>query len=399
MGSYVFFSDRPLEKYHKSDFWFLLSTFMLLGLGLVTLYLASQTTAEKMYNDKLFFVKKQLICAAIGMFFLMLFSNIKISIVKKCLPGITVVTILMCLLMFIPGLGVSKHDAVRWLAFPFGISFQPSEFVKFTMVLYLANYFDKEADIENPDEKTLFPCIVMMFFLLALVAFQKDFSTTIFIFMVCVVMFIASGQKILWILKLSPLILGTAFAFVLSEQYRVERVRGFLNPKEEINTINYQPNGAKKAISTGGFWGTGIDSNLNVSMRIPEVQSDYIFAVWSESMGIFGIFVYFLLLGFFAFRGYRAAFICKNRFASYSAFGFVTLILFQSLVNCAVVCGALPSTGIPLPFFSMGGTSLIVTLSMCGFIINASRYDTENDIVDENNKILINSFSGVNVYE
>ncbi|MEE1167047.1 MAG: putative peptidoglycan glycosyltransferase FtsW [Treponema sp.] len=399
MGGYVFFSDRPLEKYHKSDFLFLLSTILLLGLGIFTLYFASGNTASKMFGDSMYFVKRQLAYVAFGIFLLLFFASVRMQLIKKMLPFIVFLTIMLCLLIHVPGIGIEKNDAVRWIRMPMNFTFQPSELVKFAIVLYLANYFDKEASILNDDEKTLFPCVMMMLFQLLLVAFQKDLSTTAFIFVVCMVMFVASGVRLRWFFLLLPLLLIAFGIFVLSEEYRIERVIGFVRPEEHADTINYQPILSKRAVSTGGFWGTGIGSGLNVSMRVPEVQSDYIFAAWSEAMGLFGVIVYFVLLGVFSWRGYRTAVICKNRFAAYASFGFVSMILLQSLLNCAVVCGALPSTGIPLPFFSLGGSSIVLSLAMCGFIINASRFDTENDIVDENNVVLINSFSGVNVYE
>ena len=133
---------------------------------------------------------------------------------------------------------------------------------------------------------------------------------------------------------------------------------------------------------------------------IPEVQADYIFASWAEAMGLGGVICYFTLLGFFIWRGVKIAVSCKNRFAAFASFGFVVIIALQSLINCAVVCGALPSTGIPLPFFSLGGSSIIISLCMCGFVVNASRCDTEEDYNSfENDFVEIESIDGVKVYE
>ena len=187
------------------------------------------------------------------------------------------------------------------------------------------------------------------------------------------------------------------FIFITSEQYRIDRIIAFLKPDEGIHTFNYQSIAAKRAISAGGAWGSGIGVGLIQSNRIPEVQADYIFAGWAEAMGLFGVAIYFATLGVFAWRGFKTAIVCKNRFASYSAFGFVLMISAQSIVNCAVVCGALPSTGIPLPFFSLGGSSIITTLCMCGFIVNASRINSGNDSTD--NYILKSSENEGDLYE
>ena len=221
--------------------------------------------------------------------------------------------------------------------------------------------------------------MVVLLLFVTLVLLQKDLSTSIFIFFVCFLMFFAAGLRIRWILPVMIAAIPVIVLFITSEQYRIERIIAFLRPEEGAHTINYQSLTAKRAISAGGFWGNGIGSGLVHSNRIPEVQADYIFAGWIEAMGLFGAGIYFLSLGFFAWRGFLAAFTCKNRFASYASFGFIFMISAQSLLNCAVVCGAVPNTGIPLPFFSLGGSSVISTLCMCGFVVNASRITSEED--------------------
>ena len=191
-------------------------------------------------------------------------------------------------------------------------------------------------------------------------------------------MFFVSGAKLKWIWPFLMLTIPLAIILITSEQYRMERIIGFLNPEEGASSFNYQVNASKNAITAGGFWGTGIGRGLSKLDSIPEVQADYIFAGWTESMGFFGVVLYFALLGFFTWRGYKTAFNCPSRFAAYGSFGCVTTIVFQSIVNCMVVCGIIPSTGIPLPFFSVGGSSIIVTLAMCGFVLNASRCEEKN---------------------
>jgi cell division protein FtsW len=146
-----------------------------------------------------------------------------------------------------------------------------------------------------------------------------------------------------------------------------------VKPEFDLYGINYQSNVARFAISVGNLFGEGIGAGLTQIKRIPEVYADYIFAGWTEAMGFLGVLAYFALLVYFAWRGYRVAWRCPDRFGALTAFGCTTSIFFQSLINCGVVSSALPSTGIPLPFFSSGGSSLIITFCMCGLIINTSR--------------------------
>ena len=165
---------------------------------------------------------------------------------------------------------------------------------------------------------------------------------------------------------------------ILTEQYRVNRIAAFLNPDEYVQSFNFQSIASKKAVITGGFWGQGIGDGLEKLNNIPEVQSDYIFAGWTEAMGFIGVIFYFVLLIFFVSRAIIIALKCPDRFSAFGTFGCSAVIFFQSLMNVSVVCGIVPTTGIPLPFFSNGGSSVIVTLCMCGFIINASRVDGDS---------------------
>ena len=261
---------------------------------------------------------------------------------------------------------------------PFNFSFQPSELVKFSVVLFLAKYFEKENELDK-SERTVLPCVGVFLGMVLLVLGQKDFSTSVFIFIIGIIVFFVANAKLLWLIPFSFLAIPAGILAIATQEYRLNRIRGFLHPEEGSTTFNFQTIAAKNAISEGGIWGQGIGAGLSKLNKIPEVQADYIFAGWAEAMGFVGVIAYILLLSFFAWRGYRAALKSKSAFCSYACFGCVSSIVIQSLMNCMVVCGLLPSTGIPLPFFSVGGSSIIVTLAMCGFILNVSRGEGEQE--------------------
>ncbi len=379
MGNYSFFADRPLEQYRKSDTGFLISVILLLGLGLFTLYFSSQSAGLRLKGDAFYFVKRQLVCAIVGVVGFIFLAMAPVDFIRKLLPIIWIVTIVLCVLTIIPGLGIEKNGARRWLRLPLGFTLQASEIVKFTLIMYLANFFDKQSSILVVEERNVGMGVLNLLAFCALVIAEKDFSTTVFIFVFCCIFFFVCGMKCKWMIIVGFLALILGVYFVVSEEYRLERIISFLNPQEGLHDGNYQSMAAKRAISAGGFWGAGIGTNLVQSNRIPEVQADYIFASWAEAMGLAGILIYFIILGFFTWKGIKISLSCKNRFAAYASFGFIAMIASQSLLNCGVVCGGLPSTGIPLPFFSLGGSSIIVTLCMCGFVINASRLNSDSD--------------------
>ena len=373
MNQYDFYAHKPSANYHKSDIWFLISVLLLWGLGMFTIFVCSQGYAARFFNnDSFYFVKRQLVCSVAGIVLFIAFLLLDMETIKKLVMLMVLVTLVLCLLTFIKPLSIEKNGARRWIRLPLNFTFQPSELVKFTIVVYLASYFDKlNEDVSG--EKDVLPCVGIFLSMVILVLFQKDFSTSVFLTCIGILMFFVAGAKLKWIIPFLIIAIPVVIIIVASETYRLERIIGFLKPSENIQGINYQATASKAAISAGGVWGSGIGRGLSKLNSIPEVQADYIFAGWSEAMGYIGVLAYIVLLLLFAWRGYKAAFSCPDRFAAYGCFGCVSVIVVQSIVNLMVVCGLLPSTGIPLPFFSVGGSSIIVTLAMCGFILNASR--------------------------
>lgn len=380
MSSFTFRANKPVENYHKSDMFFLITVIILWGLGIFTLFVSSQNYADRMFNGDTFkFVKRQLITSGIGLVFFVFLFLMDMKHIRKLTGFIVILSLILCLLTFIPPLSIEKNGARRWLRMPFSFTFQPSELVKFSLVLFLANYFAKQEKIINPDERTVAPCVGLFVFLIGIVALQKDFSTTFFLVVIGILMFFVTGEKMKWVFPFMLIVIPVGVLMVLLQQYRIDRIIGFLRPSEGAATYNFQNIASKRAISAGGIWGSGIGNDLVRINSIPEIQADYIFAGWVESMGFIGVIIYLVCLGAFVWRGYRTAFICPDRFAAIASFGCVSVIFLQSLMNIMVVAGMIPSTGIPLPFFSLGGSSVIITLAMCGFVLNASRCEESSD--------------------
>ena len=353
------------EKSYSSqgvDTGFVVSVILLLGLGLITLYASSTSYATRVFDDSFYFVKRQLVSAGIGLFLLFIASIINLDFVRKILPIIFIGTIILCFMTFLPFIGEERNGARRWIKLPLLGTFQPSEIAKFTIVLFLANFFDKKHDVLKESGFNIGQAVVGLFFTVLLVFLQDDFSTAFFIMLVGLLMFFVAGIKLGWFLGFCVFSLPIVILFIFTESYRVKRLIAFFNPEQYSHGVNYQING----------------SGLKKVTGIPEVQADFIFAGWTEAMGFLGVILFFALIFYFAWRGYKIAFRCEDKFGSYTAFGIITSMVLQTLLNCGVVCGALPATGIPLPFFSSGGSSLIITLLMCGVVINISKFDNNN---------------------
>ena len=377
MGGYTFYPDKPLSQYKKSDTGLIVSIILMWGIGMVALYVCSSAYCGKVFGNELMLVKRQLLASAVGFAGLLFFAFTPLSKIRKILPLIMLVCIALLLATFVPAFNEERNGAKRWVKLPF-FRFQPSELAKFAVILYLANFFDKYQRERDLEERSVFPAVVVMTLFVALIFAEKDFSTGLFLFLICLLLFFISGIKTLWLVPMAAIGLPALAMMIVWEPYRMERIAGYLHPEEFSQGVNYQTNASLRAIGAGGFWGQGIGNGLTKLNSIPEVQADYIFAGWTEAMGFVGVAIYFVILCVFAYRAYKRAFMCPSRFGAIGTFGCISAILFQSLANVAVVCGAIPSTGIPLPFFSAGGSSMIVTLCMCGFMINAARGD-END--------------------
>ncbi len=394
MNQFAFYANKPSENYHKVDMGLFASIMLLWGLGIFTLFVCTQNYAIKVFdNNPFYFVKRQLICSAVGFVLFACFMMVDMKVTRKALSIIVILAIVLCILTFISPLGIEKNGARRWLRMPAGFTFQPSELVKFALVLFLANYFDKQEALEDPEDKNVFPCVFILFLFVLIILAQKDFSTAVFVTGVGILLFFVSGAKLMWLIPFSLLAVPSVFLMITLEPYRLRRLIGWISPDSYATDVNYQALAAKRAITSGGIWGSGIGTGLQRIHSIPEVQSDYIFAGWTEGMGFLGVVLYFAALLFFAYRGYKTAFNCKDRFTAYASFGCVSVIFVQSIINTMVVCGLLPSTGIQLPFFSLGGSSIIVTLAMCGFILNASRGEENIEKSTESDEISIESLS------
>jgi len=393
MNQFTFYANKPSEGYHRVDMWLLASMLLLWGLGIFTLFVCSQNYADRVFGDSLYFMKRQLISSAVGFVLFFTFLATDLRFVRKMVIPIVIVSLVLCILTFFPVLGIEKNGARRWLKMPGNFSFQPSELAKLGLVLFLANFFDKQANIDNLEDKSTFPCVVGFIVFIAIVFAQKDFSTGLFITVIGILLFFVSGTKLLWIIPFSILAIPAGFLMITLEPFRLRRLIGWIRPDQFGSSVNYQALAAKRAVSSGGLWGSGIGIGLMRINSIPEIQADYIFAGWSEAMGYIGVIAYFALLVFFAVRGYKTAMKCKDRFAAYTCFGCVSIIFLQSILNTMVVCGLLPSTGIPLPFFSLGGSSIIVTLTMCGIILNISRCEEISEIYRGSDEINIDTLS------
>ena len=363
----------------QSDYILFIIIVLLAGIGFSALFSASYHYAGKYFNDNFLFIRKQLILGGIGIGLGFAAYQIPPAFIRKYTPLFLLFTIILILLTFVPGLGEEILGAKRWI-YLFGFSFQPSELAKLAIVLYLANIFDRKQDRMHDLGNTVVPPLIMMAIVVGLVLLQNDFSTAVFILLVGLVVFFIAGVPILYFLYLIGAAIPLSLILLFTKPHRVERLIAFISPEIDPVGSGYQVMAAQDALRNGGIWGLGIGNGIKKLGGLPEVHSDFIFASTAEEAGFIGVLCIIVLFLGFAVRGFLRGFRSSSRYDFLLSFGLTSCILFQAMFNLAVVSGLVPTTGIPLPFFSSGGSSMIVTFIICGLLLGITRRQSQERV-------------------
>jgi cell division protein FtsW len=263
----------------------------------------------------------------------------------------------------------------------FGQSFQPSELAKIALILYLASYFARRQDAAaNPEESGtgltlngLIPPFVVAIVFSAIILLQNDYSTAVFVLVIALSMFFMAQVRLLHLLLVGVFTVPLGFLLLFTREHRVQRLLAFFDLPSYSQGTGYQAVTARAAFVTGGLWGRGLGRGAAKLGPLPMSYSDFIYTVIGEETGFLGAVFVLALFACLAWKGYQIAARVPDRFSSYAAFGLTTAISLQALLNMAVAVGLVPTTGVTLPFFSAGGSSLFTTLIMSGLLVNLSR--------------------------
>ena len=365
-----------LKKQKTSIDWILAGlTFLLVAIGLVAIYDASVISAFRDFGDRFYYIKNQIAWAALGFVALALFSFFDYHKILKIAHFIFIATFILLILVLIPSVGTQVLGARRWISIA-SFTFQPSEVAKLATVFYGASIMGKFEKYKIKLFDSLLAYFLPIFTLAALVVFQPDLGTAlIFIFLALVIYFIGNAPIWHFLTAIPILVFGIIFA-ILKEPYRIGRIRAFIDPFYDPQGASYQINQLIIAISSGGLLGVGLGGSRSKFEFIPEVHNDAIFAVIVEELGFIGGLI---LISLFLFLILRALDVAKGA-PDYSgkllASGMSALLAVQILFNLASNVALVPLTGVPLPFISYGGSSLFVTLTSIGILLNIRKQST-----------------------
>jgi cell division protein FtsW len=348
------------------------SVLLLAGLGLTVLYSASYGFGVISKGDGLYYITRQLRPAVAGLLLFFIVSRIKLELLRKIMIPMVIGTLILCLLPFFPGIGITKNGASRWIGIG-SVEYQPSELVKLVLPLYLAHIFDKKRDSIGFFTSGVLPPILITAAFFLIIYRQNNLSTAVFIAINALLVFFLAGVKLRYFFIAVVMMLPLTSLMILTKEHRLRRVISFFWPDWEPQGAGYQVRSSLLTIMSGGILGKGIGQGTRKIASVPEVHSDFIFSAFAEESGFIGVVLLFALFAFFAWQGYRAGYRAPTVYRRLLAYGLVTMIVSQALLNVAVVSGSLPATGIPLPFFSHGGSSLLTTLMMAGLVVNVSR--------------------------
>ncbi len=351
----------------------LIVTLLLLG-GLTALFSATYYQAlEK--GDALLEVKKQLIGIGLGVVMMWVTARIPYPFWRK--PKVVVIglvaSFLLLIVVLIPGVGVYLNGSRRWLNLG-GLSFQPSELAKVVSVIYLSSTLSFRLEQVKKLWTGIVPLLIVPAIMFLLILEQPNLSTAGSIMIVAVLMMLIAGAKWRHLGLMGIAGLGVGFAYAWSEPYRRERLLSFRNPFAQMSDEGYQLAQSLIAIGSGGLFGRGLGQGRQKFSFLPYPESDFIFAIVGEDFGLLGCIAVILLFVAFAFAGMRVAASCQDRFGCLLAAGITAMIAVQAFINIGVVIGILPTTGLPLPFFSAGGTSITILLASVGILLNISKH-------------------------
>ena len=358
-----FFSfDKPLA----------LSAAVLSCIGLLFIYSASSYSAELQYGDAFRYVETQAVALALGVAAMFAVSFVRPEKIKKYSFVLFAVGVALLAAVFVPGFGVESYGAKRWINLGF-FTVQPSEYAKFAMVAFLAAFAAKKGVGTFPRALVFLATAGLVCLLLLL---EPNMSVTICVGAAAFVLLFAAGAKPTHLAVILVPVAALGIALIVAEPYRVRRLLAFLDPWSSPLDEGYQLIQSYYALGSGGLFGVGLFNSRQKYLFLPFAESDFILSVIGEETGFFGVLGVLALFAVIIVRGTLIAARARDRYSCYLAAGITALLALQTLMNVAVVCGAIPPTGLPLPFVSAGGSSLVCYFAAVGALLSVSRYSS-----------------------
>ncbi|WNG34687.1 putative lipid II flippase FtsW [Archangium violaceum] len=343
----------------------------LVSLGLVMVYSASAVMAQDKLGDSLYFLYRQLMAAGMGVVAMAVGMKVGWRRLARLAYPLLLVTLVLMVLVLIPGIGTTAGGARRWIRFP-GFGLQPAEVAKVAWVVYLSYSLAKKREKVATFSVGFLPHLLLCGLLVGLCMLQPDFGSSVLLVFLLFALLFAAGTKVSYLVGSVLLALPLAYAAIARSPYRMKRVLAFLDPWAHRHDIGYQVAESLMSIGSGGLTGLGLGDGRQKLFFLPEAHTDFIFAIIGEELGLVGVVLLVALYAIVIWRGIRASLAAPETFGTYLGLGLTSIIAFQATVNMCVAMGLLPTKGLTLPFVSYGGTSLVVLMGAAGVLLSLS---------------------------
>ena len=374
VGAYFrsWFGRFEAVAYRRPDPWLCLPAAALLALGTLMVLNTTYFLGQEKTGDPFHFFKLQLLHVAVGFVVLATLSQFSLAGLRRLVMPLLIVAVALLLLVWVPGLGVVRGGARRWVHIG-PVLAEPSELVKFAVVFFLADFLAKRQDLMATFERGPLPAFLIVGPIALIVLKQPDFGTTVMLVLVLFALLFAAGARAKHLGAAGGLALAALVIQAVAKPYRMKRLTTFMDPWGAARGAGFQLTQSFIALGEGGGWGMGLGAGRQKMFYLPQAHTDFVFAVVVEEFGMIGALVVFALFCAILFRGMRIAHEEPDPFASLLAVGLTALLSLQALVNMAVVIGLVPTKGLPLPFLSYGGTSMVMAMAALGVLLALSR--------------------------
>ncbi len=358
----------------RFDFILLGAALILVGIGIVMVYSTSAILAGDRFGDPYYFLKRQATYAGVG-FLLMLATMIFVphGLLKRWAYPIFVLSALMLIAVLIPNIGHKAGGAMRWLKIG-GFSFQPSEFAKLGLIIFLAYFLTKKEEKIRSFSFAFLPTVLLSGLIIVLLLMEPDFGAALFLTAMVFLLLFISGARMIYLAGAILLATPVLYFLLMNAEYRYKRLISFIRPWEDPSGTSFQIIQSFLSFGSGGLFGVGLGEGRQKLFFLPAPHTDFILSIIGEELGLLGALGVVLLFFLLAFRGIQIGISIQDRFGSYLALGITLMIALQAIINMGVVLGLLPTKGLPLPFVSYGGTSLIANFIGLGILLRLSTH-------------------------
>ena len=361
-----------MEKNFSSDRVLFVVTISLVFLGLLMVYSSSAAVAADRYGSSTAFFWRQLAGAALGFAAMLLLMRVDYHVLRH--PAVLFPGIFLALALLAAALLAAPHQQThRWLRWG-SLSFQPSEFAKLMLVIFLAYWLEKRGEQVQDFFRTVFPALALVGVVVVLILKEPDLGTPVALVLTSSALFFLAGLRLQYFIYLFLASLPALYLLIFRVPYRRSRILAFIDPYADPQGTGFQIIQSMIAVGTGGVAGLGLMNGKQKMFFLPAPYTDFIFAVTAEELGLWGASLVLVLFGVYFWRGWRTSLNAPDDFGRYLAAGLTLTVACQALINLSVVLGLVPPKGIPLPFLSYGGSSLIFSLASTGILLNISQH-------------------------